>query len=80
MTELAHRRLIHLPATLLYPMTQMGIQKDSPAVGLNFIRFPLIVSTGKLKGITGFRFRYTSEEALASYALNIDEKSDFPSL
>jgi UDP-glucose 4-epimerase len=84
MTELAHRRLIHLPAALLYPMTQitweLGIQKDSPAVGLNFIRFPLIVSTGKLKGITGFRFRYTSEEALASYALNIDEKSDFPSL
>ena len=84
MAQLARHPLVYIPAALLYPMTEitwrLGVQKDSPAVGLDFIRSPLIVSTGKLKGVTGFRVRFTSEEALSAYAFNVDEKSDSFSL
>jgi len=71
MAHLAGRRLVFLPPVLAYPLTQMawklGIQKDSPAAGLDFIRYPVVVSTGKLKKETGFRFSYTSEETLMAY-------------
>jgi len=74
--RMARRRIFVLPSVLAYPLTQLswqlGVQKDSPAVGLDFIRHPIIVSTGKLKGVTGFRFRYTSEEALAAFTTNLD--------
>lgn len=76
MVEMSRRPMIRLPAQVLYPLTEvawrLGLQKESPAVGLDFIRYPLIVSTGKLKGVTGFRFQYTSEEAVRSYMDNRD--------
>ena len=71
MAQLSRRKLIFLPAVMVYPLTQMawnlGIQKDAPSAGLDFIRYPIVVSTGKLKKETGFRFFYTSEEALMSH-------------
>ena len=71
MAMLSRRKLIFLPAPMAYPLTQMawslGIQKDAPSAGLDFIRYPIIVSTGKLKKETGFRFFYTSEDALMAY-------------
>ena len=73
MAVLAERNLITLPSAIAYPLTQLswrlGIQKSSPAVGLNFICYPMVVSIGKLKKETGFRFRYTSEEALMAYLM-----------
>ena len=69
--RLLKRRLLFLPPLMAYSVTQMawdlGIQKDSPAAGLDFIRYPIVVSTDKLKRETGFRFFYTSEDALTSY-------------
>ena len=71
MAHLLRRRVLFLPSLMAYTVTQMawnlGIQKDSPAAGLDFIRYPIVVSTGKLKGETGFGFFYTSEDALMSY-------------
>ena len=71
MAHLSRRRLVFLPSAVAYPLTGMawtlGIQKDSPASGLDFIRYPMVVSTGKLKRETGFRFSYTSEDALKAY-------------
>ena len=71
MAHLLRRRLLFLPPVMAYSVTQMawnlGIQKDSPAEGLDFIRYPIVVSTGKLKGETGFGFFYTSEDALMAY-------------
>ena len=71
MARLSRRKLVALPSAAAYPLTQMawklGIQKDAPSVGLDFIRYPIVLSTGKLKNETGFRFFYTSEEALMSY-------------
>ena len=45
----------------------MGIQKESPSAGLNFVRHPIIMSTAKLKRDTGYKFTYTSTDALMSY-------------
>ena len=71
LARLARRRLIFLPAVLAYPLTQMawnlGIQKDAPSAGLDYIRYPIVISTDKLKRETGFRTFYTSEEALLAY-------------
>lgn len=71
LARLYRRPLVFMPSAVAYPVTQMawnlGIQKDAPAAGLDFVRYPVVVSTGKLKKDTGFRFFYTSEEALMSY-------------
>ena len=71
MAQLSRRKLLFLPSAMAYPLTQLawnlGIQKDSPAAGLDFIRYPIFISTSKLKKDTGFRFFYTSEEALKAY-------------
>ena len=71
LARLSRRRLVRLPPAIAYPLTQMawnvGIQKDAPAAGLDFIRYPAVISTGKFKGETGFRFLFTSEDAVMSY-------------
>ncbi len=71
MAQLAHRRLIFLPSVMAYPLAQltwnMGVQKDSPSVGLDFVRYPLVLSTGKLKSAIGFHFYYTSEETVSAF-------------
>ena len=71
LANLSQRTLVFLPSAIAYPLTQIawnvGIQKDSPAVGLDFIRYPIVLSTGKLKSETGVRFVFTSEEALSAY-------------
>ena len=40
LARISRRRLVSLPAAVAYPLTQMawnlGVQKDSPSVGLNF--------------------------------------------
>ena len=80
LARLANRKLIFLPAAMSYPLTQLswkiGIQKDAPSVGLDFVRYPILLSTGKLKSTTGFRFRYTSQEAVTAFvASNPSAKS-----
>ena len=69
----ARRRLIMVPSVVVYPLVQLawtlGVQKEAPAVGLDFVRYPVVVSTAKLKKETGFRFLHSSEEALLAYLL-----------
>ena len=71
LAKLAGKPLIFLPATIAYPMTQLawalGLQKDSPAVGLDLIRYPIVLSTGKIWSETDYRFQFTSEDALMSF-------------
>ena len=66
------RRLVRLPAWIIYPLTELtwriGLQKDSPAVGLDFIRYPWVVSTAKLRRELGFGPMRTSQEAWDSFA------------
>ena len=72
--RLAKRRLIMVPSVVVYPLVQLawtlGVQKEAPAVGLDFVRYPVVVSTAKLKIETGFKFHHSSEEALLAYLLD----------
>ena len=71
MVALSGKRLLRVPSLLVYPLVQgawaLRLQKDSPAAGLDFIRYPWLVDTGKVERDTGYRFRYTSREALEAY-------------
>ena len=65
------RRLVTLPAWLLYPLTQITwairLQSDSPAIGLHTIRYPWFASTEKIEREMGFSPRYSSRDAWEAY-------------
>lgn len=69
--RLAGRPLLWLPAWLLYPLIQvlwvLRLQSASPACGLDLVRWPWVASAEKLRQETGFRFQYTSREALEAF-------------
>ena len=71
LAQLLGQKLISLPPMVAYPLVQftwkMGLQKSASAVGLDLIRYPIVLSTGKLKQSTGFRFQYTAEEAVNAF-------------
>jgi UDP-glucose 4-epimerase len=66
------KRLLKLPGRLLEAFISlawaMHLQSASPASGLEFIKYPPVVNTEKLKRELGFRFQYSSKEALAAFA------------
>jgi hypothetical protein len=43
------------------------LQSQSPAVGLEFIKYPPIVDCSTLQKAFGFSFRYTSRQAVEAY-------------
>ena len=61
------RRVVSLPVWLLYPLIQLTwslrLQSDSPAMGLDMIRYPWSASTEKIEREMGFRSRYSSSDA-----------------
>ena len=65
------RRLVNLPAPLLYGLTaatwKLGLQGDSPAAGLDFIRYRWVASTEKIKQVLGYEFRRTSRQTWANF-------------
>ncbi len=66
--RIASSRLLPLPVGLAYPLVgltwRLGLQGDSPAIGLEYIRHPILLDTAKLTHATGFRFSHSSESAL----------------
>ena len=66
------KRLISLPPSFAYSVVDatwnVGVQKESSSIGLNFIRYPVIMATGKLRQATGYKFRYTAREAVTAFA------------
>ena len=68
---LAGRRTITLPDKMLRFLMGFSwglrLQNESPASGLEFIKYPPIVSTEKLKREVGFQFRYSSRDAVAAF-------------
>ena len=66
------KRLVALPSSLAFPVVDaawnFGVQKESTSDGLNFVRHPVIMATGKLKRATGYKFRYTAREAVTAFA------------
>lgn len=76
-SQLAHilgRKLLSLPSALAYPLVQyswkLKLQRTSSSVGLDLIRYPIVLSTGKLKRTTPVRFQYTAKEAVNSYSVS----------
>lgn len=69
--RLAGKRMLALPEKALRLLMRFSwaahLQNESPTSGLEFIKYPPIVSTEKLKRETGFQFSYSSREALASF-------------
>lgn len=65
-------RMLRLPAPLWYSLTSMAwrlrLQNDSPACGLDFIRYPWTASPQKIKSQLRLRFHHTSRSAWQSYA------------
>ncbi len=71
MAEIINSKLIELPAFLGYPLIQLTwhlrLQRDSTAAGLDLVRYPIVLSTSKLRQATGYRFWHTSKEALEAF-------------
>lgn len=72
MCTMLGRRAVMMPPTLLYPLTdiawQLRLNRDSPACGLHFIRYPWVADTDKIKRELGIEFHYTSEDAWRAFA------------
>jgi len=68
LARLAGRPLIWLPAMAAYALTQtswsLRLQSDSPAIGLDLIRWPWLANTDKLAREFGFHGASTSREAI----------------
>ena len=71
MAAIAGRRLVKLPAPLIYGLTSatwsLRLQRDSPAAGLDFVRYRWTVSTDKIKGKLGFKSSYSSRETWEAF-------------
>jgi hypothetical protein len=61
-----------MPATLVYALAALGwhlrLQSESPACGINFIRYRWTADTEKAKRELGAEFRYTSRQAWKAFA------------
>ena len=72
LADIIKSRLVTLPGALAYFVAQLtwdlGIQKDSTASGLDLVRYPIVLDTGKLRRATGYRFWHTSLETLTAFA------------
>jgi len=72
--ELSRKKVIALPGILLRIVMglswKLRLQSESPTSGLGFIKYPPIVSTEKIKNELGFRFNYSSRDALLSFLSN----------
>lgn len=66
------RKLVYLQAPLLYGLTgatwALRLQRDSPACGLDFIRYRWTVSTEKVQRELDVRFKHSSKEAWEAFA------------
>ncbi len=72
MAGLLERRLLNLPAPVLYTLAALGwhlrLQSESPARGLDFIKYRWNADTDKVRRELGAEFRYTSRQSLEAFA------------
>ena len=65
------RPCVPVPAKMLSLLLTLSwrlkLQSESPPGGLDFIKYPIVVSTEKVRKEVGFAFRYTTRETLESY-------------
>ena len=72
LAEIVGSRIFWLPPFLARPMARFlydpHFQIEPTSSALNFVRYPVVMGTGKLRQATGYRYWHTSREALVSYA------------
>ena len=72
MASIFGRKLMYLPAPLLYALTgitwNLRLQRDSPASGLDFIRYRWTVSTEKIEKELGITIQHSSKQAWETFA------------
>jgi UDP-glucose 4-epimerase len=65
------RPCVAVPAKMLSLLLTLSwrlrLQAESPPGGLEFIKYPIVVSTEKVREEVGFEFRYTTRDTLESY-------------
>jgi UDP-glucose 4-epimerase len=65
------RPCVAVPARMLSVLLSLSwrlkLQSDSPPGGLEFIKYPIVLSTEKVGKEAGFEFRYTTRETLEAY-------------
>ena len=78
MAQVMKRRLLRLPPAVWQAITAtawtLRLQSESPACGLDFVRYRWTVSTAKLRRDLGIDLRYTSRQAWESFAGRIAER------
>ena len=69
--EITGRPCIVLPSWFITPILSitwdLHLQSASPPGGLDFIKYPVVLSTEKLKKETGYQFRYTTKDTLMAF-------------
>ena len=65
-------RLVNLPAFMVYPLVRLllglRLQQDLTPIGLDLVRWPILMSTGKLHKAIGYQSWHTALEALTAFA------------
>ncbi len=78
MVAMMNRPIIRLPAPVWYVLTSaawhLRLQNDSPAIGLDFIRYRWTADTDKIKSAIGIEFRHSSRSAWESYSRSADSQ------
>ena len=72
MAKIIKSKLINLPSFLAYPLAQLSwklhLQREATSGGLDLVRWPILMSTGKLHRTIGYRFWHTALDALTAFA------------
>lgn len=73
-----NRPVVRLPAPVWYVLTsaawRLRLQNDSPAGGLDFIRYRWTASADKIKSAIGIEFRHSSRSAWESYSRSANSR------
>ena len=70
LADITNRKLTQLSPFLAHPAEWLASKRKRPSTGnwnLHLTRYPIIMSTGKIKQALNFRFEYTSMEALNAF-------------
>ena len=72
MAKIIKSKLISLAPFMAYPLVKLcwglRLQREASAAGLDEVRWPILMSTGKLHKATGYRFWHTALESLTAFA------------
>ncbi len=72
MAAIFGRRMVKMPAPILYGLASLGwklrLQSDSPAAGIDFIRYRWVVDTKKIETELEMTPKYTSHQAWEAFA------------